>query len=84
MHFKTSTVLVLATAASQAFAHCVITSITGANGVTMPGLSVIDGTPRDCARYNTRATSKANRLTRIVLYVVRKRILQSFEGMDRR
>jgi len=30
-------------------AHGVITSIQGANGVTMPGLSVIDGTPRDCA-----------------------------------
>ncbi|EOA90470.1 hypothetical protein ACJQWK_07688 [Exserohilum turcicum] len=30
-------------------AHGVITSIQGANGVTMPGLSVADGTPRDCA-----------------------------------
>lgn len=50
MHFKASTVVVLATTISQVFAHCVITSITGANGVTMPGLSVIDGTPRDCAR----------------------------------
>jgi hypothetical protein len=30
-------------------AHGVITEIQGANGVTMPGLSVIDGTPRDCA-----------------------------------
>jgi hypothetical protein len=53
MHFKTSTAVVLATIISQAFAHCVLTSITGANGVTMPGLSVIDGTPRDCARYGS-------------------------------
>ncbi|KAF2670326.1 hypothetical protein BT63DRAFT_454514 [Microthyrium microscopicum] len=30
-------------------AHGVITEIQGANGVTMPGLSVADGTPRDCA-----------------------------------
>jgi len=29
--------------------HGVITAVQGANGVTMPGLSVIDGTPRDCA-----------------------------------
>lgn len=53
MHFKTSTAVVLATIVSQAFSHCVLTSITGANGVTMPGLSVIDGTPRDCARFVT-------------------------------
>jgi len=30
-------------------AHGVITEVQGANGVTMPGLSVADGTPRDCA-----------------------------------
>jgi len=30
-------------------AHGVITEVQGANGVKMPGLSVIDGTPRDCA-----------------------------------
>ncbi|KAH7380309.1 hypothetical protein DE146DRAFT_761042 [Phaeosphaeria sp. MPI-PUGE-AT-0046c] len=30
-------------------AHGVITEIQGANGVNMPGLSVTDGTPRDCA-----------------------------------
>ncbi|KAF2452841.1 putative cell surface protein Mas1 [Lineolata rhizophorae] len=29
--------------------HGLITEIQGANNVTMPGLSVIDGTPRDCA-----------------------------------
>ncbi|KAI1092366.1 hypothetical protein F5B19DRAFT_454424 [Rostrohypoxylon terebratum] len=28
--------------------HGLVTSIKGANGVTMPGLSVADGTPRDC------------------------------------
>ncbi|KAI2470379.1 hypothetical protein F4781DRAFT_178190 [Annulohypoxylon bovei var. microspora] len=29
--------------------HGLVTSVTGANGVTMPGLSVADGTPRDCS-----------------------------------
>ncbi|RWA12772.1 hypothetical protein EKO27_g2319 [Xylaria grammica] len=29
--------------------HGLVTSIEGANGVTMPGLSVADGTPRDCS-----------------------------------
>ncbi|GAP87788.1 putative cell surface protein [Rosellinia necatrix] len=29
--------------------HGLVTSIQGANGVTMPGLSVADGTPRDCS-----------------------------------
>ncbi|KAF3047138.1 hypothetical protein E8E12_011432 [Didymella heteroderae] len=33
--------------ASSVSAHGVITQVQGANGVTMPGLSVIDGTPRD-------------------------------------
>ncbi|UNI13317.1 hypothetical protein JDV02_000073 [Purpureocillium takamizusanense] len=32
-----------------ASAHGVVTSITGANGVVMPGLSIADGTPRDCS-----------------------------------
>ncbi|KAF4592175.1 cell surface protein (Mas1) [Ophiocordyceps camponoti-floridani] len=32
-----------------ASAHGLLTSVTGANGVTMPGLSVTDGTPRDCS-----------------------------------
>lgn len=41
--------------AASVSAHGVITSITGANGVTMPGLSVIDGTPRDCATPNCGA-----------------------------
>jgi hypothetical protein len=30
-------------------AHGVVTEVQGANGVTLPGLSLIDGTPRDCA-----------------------------------
>lgn len=47
MHYSTlPLVAVLATAVS---AHGVVTSIQGANGVTMPGLSVADGTPRDCS-----------------------------------
>ncbi|KAI0816736.1 cell surface protein [Xylaria sp. FL0064] len=29
--------------------HGLVTSIQGANGVSMPGLSVADGTPRDCS-----------------------------------
>ena len=33
--------------ASSVSAHGVITQVQGANGVNMPGLSVIDGTPRD-------------------------------------
>lgn len=33
--------------ASSVSAHGVITAVQGANGVTMPGLSIIDGTPRD-------------------------------------
>jgi len=39
----------LAALATYVSAHGVITAVTGANGVTMPGLSVADGTPRDCA-----------------------------------
>jgi Egh16-like virulence factor len=47
---KYSTViLVAAYAVNNVFAHGVVDSVVGANGVTLPGLSVIDGTPRDCA-----------------------------------
>ncbi|OQE10591.1 hypothetical protein PENFLA_c087G04199 [Penicillium flavigenum] len=42
---KFSSLLLLAT---QAAAHGLITRIIGANGVEMPGLTVVDGTPRDC------------------------------------
>jgi hypothetical protein len=34
---------------ASASAHGVVTSIKGANGVVMPGLSIADGTPRDCS-----------------------------------
>ncbi|KAI6250191.1 hypothetical protein HI914_01112 [Erysiphe necator] len=44
-----SKILVSALAATNVFAHGVIDSVMGANGVEMPGLSVADGTPRDCA-----------------------------------
>ncbi|KAL1969386.1 hypothetical protein VTN77DRAFT_9579 [Rasamsonia byssochlamydoides] len=39
----------LATLSAHVAAHGVVTQIQGANGVNMPGLSVIDGTPRNCA-----------------------------------
>ncbi|EKG20542.1 hypothetical protein MPH_02069 [Macrophomina phaseolina MS6] len=45
MHY--SAVVLLAALAAQTTAHGVVTEIQGANGVNMPGLSVIDGTPRD-------------------------------------
>ncbi|PVH89075.1 hypothetical protein DL98DRAFT_508223 [Cadophora sp. DSE1049] len=44
-----SAILIVAFAATNVFAHGVIDSVVGANQVTMPGLSVADGTPRDCA-----------------------------------
>ncbi|KAK1980744.1 hypothetical protein LZ30DRAFT_594168 [Colletotrichum cereale] len=44
-----STILLAAFAATNVLAHGVIDSVVGANGVTLPGLSLIDGTPRDCA-----------------------------------
>jgi len=44
-----STILAAAFAATNVFGHGVITEVQGANGVTLPGLSVADGTPRDCA-----------------------------------
>ncbi|KAL6708521.1 hypothetical protein ACN47E_002502 [Coniothyrium glycines] len=39
----------IAAIAASVQAHGVVTEIQGANGVIMPGLSVQDGTPRDCA-----------------------------------
>ncbi|TVY93225.1 hypothetical protein LAWI1_G001999 [Lachnellula willkommii] len=44
-----SAILLVAFAATNVLAHGVIDSVQGANGATMPGLSVADGTPRDCA-----------------------------------
>ncbi|KAF4465077.1 gEgh 16 [Fusarium albosuccineum] len=45
----------LATAVS---AHGVVLSVEGANGVSMPGLSIADGTPRDCS--SNRCGSQAD------------------------
>ncbi|KAF3013978.1 hypothetical protein E8E14_007766 [Neopestalotiopsis sp. 37M] len=47
MKYATS-ILIAAFAATNVLAHGVITEVQGANGVTLPGLSVADGTPRDC------------------------------------
>lgn len=44
-----TTILIAAFAATNVFAHGVVTEVQGANGVNLPGLSLIDGTPRDCA-----------------------------------
>ncbi|KAL1649243.1 hypothetical protein SLS58_001818 [Diplodia intermedia] len=53
MHY--SAVVLLAALAAQTTAHAVVTEIQGANGVNMPGLSVIDGTPRDSPRPSSGA-----------------------------
>ncbi|KAK3307178.1 uncharacterized protein B0T15DRAFT_432532 [Chaetomium strumarium] len=45
----TSDLLVLALLTTSTSAHGVVTMIKGANGVMMPGLSIADGTPRDCS-----------------------------------
>lgn len=39
----------VAVLAASVSAHGVVTEIQGANGVNMPGLTVADGTPRDCS-----------------------------------
>ncbi|KAK4032694.1 hypothetical protein C8A01DRAFT_20265 [Parachaetomium inaequale] len=44
-----SDILLLTLLATPATAHGVVTLVRGANGVEMPGLSVADGTPRDCS-----------------------------------
>ncbi|OAG17495.1 cell surface protein [Alternaria alternata] len=46
MAFSGTLMLALAAAVS---AHGVVTEVKGANGVTMPGLTIQDGTPRDCS-----------------------------------
>ncbi|KAH8671231.1 Gas2, regulated by Bmp1 MAP kinase cascade [Xylariales sp. PMI_506] len=48
MKYSTS-ILIAAFAATNVLAHGVVTEVQGANGVNLPGLSVADGTPRDCA-----------------------------------
>ncbi|UPX18199.1 uncharacterized protein EKO05_0008505 [Ascochyta rabiei] len=45
----TSQFALVATLAAWVSAHGVVTEIQGANGVNMPGLTVADGTPRDCS-----------------------------------
>ncbi|KAF7918195.1 uncharacterized protein EAE98_009807 [Botrytis deweyae] len=73
----TSSILLLAFAATNVLAHGVVTEVQGANGVNMPALSVADGTPRDCPspgcgaeadtsiiRANEMGTSKASALGR--------------------
>lgn len=47
MHLSQQVAIVAAFAACVS-GHGVVTQITGANGVTMPGLTIQDGTPRDC------------------------------------
>lgn len=44
-----SSIIIAAFAATQVYAHGVVTEVQGANGVSLPGLTLIDGTPRDCA-----------------------------------
>ncbi|KAK2019166.1 hypothetical protein LZ32DRAFT_222453 [Colletotrichum eremochloae] len=46
---KYGSTILAAFAATNVLAHGVIDSVQGANGVNLPGLSLIDGTPRDCA-----------------------------------
>ncbi|KAI1803532.1 hypothetical protein F4811DRAFT_562434 [Daldinia bambusicola] len=43
---------------ATAYGHGLVTNIKGANGVVMPGLSVADGTPRDCS--SNRCGSQAD------------------------
>ncbi|KAK0751449.1 hypothetical protein B0T18DRAFT_318859 [Schizothecium vesticola] len=58
MHTTHSLLLATLLAAHHASAHGVVTMIRGANGVDMPGLSVADGTPRDCS--SNRCGSQAD------------------------
>ncbi|KAL2177785.1 uncharacterized protein P884DRAFT_292002 [Thermothelomyces heterothallicus CBS 202.75] len=44
-----ASLLLVSLFATGSSAHGVVTLIKGANGVDMPGLSVVDGTPRDCS-----------------------------------
>jgi len=46
---STTSLILLSSLATPIWCHGVITEVQGANGVTLPGLSLIDGTPRDCA-----------------------------------
>ncbi|KAG9237483.1 hypothetical protein BJ875DRAFT_148590 [Amylocarpus encephaloides] len=90
-----SLVLCAAFAITSVFSHGVITEVTGANGVTMPGLTVVDGTPRDCPsagcgaqddtaiiRANEIGTSKASAMGRTKANgpVTADRIMEVFMG----
>jgi len=46
MYFSQALVIAFAAVIS---AHGVVTEVKGANGVNMPGLTIQDGTPRDCS-----------------------------------
>ncbi|WZH49358.1 hypothetical protein QYS62_010557 [Fusarium acuminatum] len=54
MHF----LAILPALVSVVSAHGVVLSVEGANGVSMPGLSIADGTPRDCS--SNRCGSQAD------------------------
>jgi hypothetical protein len=56
MHFSQQIAVVAAFAACVS-GHGVVTKITGANGVTMPGLTIQDGTPRDCTSKSVHSIS---------------------------
>ncbi|KAH7370182.1 hypothetical protein BKA65DRAFT_12432 [Rhexocercosporidium sp. MPI-PUGE-AT-0058] len=73
----TSVILSAAFAVTSVMSHALITEVKGANGVTMPGLTVNDGVPRDCPsagcgaqsdtsimRANEMGTAKASALGR--------------------
>ncbi|ELR07744.1 hypothetical protein VC83_08755 [Pseudogymnoascus destructans] len=45
----TSVIVLAAFTIPSVYGHGVITEVQGANGVVMPGITVIDGTPRDCS-----------------------------------
>ncbi|EFW15225.1 hypothetical protein D8B26_004010 [Coccidioides posadasii str. Silveira] len=49
MKFSNIVALSALVAGSKVAAHGTITLIKGANGVNMPGMTVVDGTPRGCA-----------------------------------
>ncbi|KAH6721637.1 hypothetical protein BKA61DRAFT_468403 [Leptodontidium sp. MPI-SDFR-AT-0119] len=73
----TSAILCAAFAVTSVMSHALITEVKGANAVTMPGLTVNDGVPRDCPsagcgaqsdtsilRANEMGTAKASALGR--------------------
>ncbi|KAF4338039.1 gEgh 16 [Fusarium beomiforme] len=63
------TIAILSAFFAMASAHGVVLSVEGANGVSMPGLSIADGTPRDCS--SNRCGSQAD------TSIIRDREIQS-------